>query len=335
MSDLCRYKICYNLLLVIFCLVILANCTTQKELEPTSDVPIQSSTEVVIIQPTVTLGSEITNTQMPTPVSTETAAMVHATATFTPVAATPTITPIATLSVLEEGEFLRMLMANNGNCDLPCWWNITPGITEDQAARDMFASQGIDDWIASFDGTYRIMSLGYPYADSPYYSSDVLMQLWVEDNVIQFIRVEGSRRQDEERHLFTRDWQQYKLSSILKSFGIPTYVTLTPEISADAGPSYYQLRLSYDSLGIEVSYIVAPEVSNGGKEQICSDFEHTNYIYLVLYPPERVTDVPVNIIPNHLDDYISWEAMTGMNLENFYETFENANESVCVEIDTR
>lgn len=179
------------------------------------------------------------------------------------------------------------------------------------------------------------MDLGYPQGNSPYYSGDVGLQLWVEDELIQFIDVEGSRRQDEDRYLFTRDWQQYNLSEILRRFGMPFYVTLVAEVSADPGPHYYQLGLSYPSLGIEIRYIIAPSVLNSGKEQICSNFEHVNFIHLILYPPERVADVPVDIIPNHLDVYTPWEAVTGSNMETFFETFQDADESVCVEIDTR
>ncbi len=334
MCDFPRFKLSYLFLYLLFCIMVQTNCVAPEQQEPTVISTIQTPStietpqliktavveEIMTITPTSTYTPIPTLTSFPTP-------------TFVPATATPTITPVATLSVQEEGVFLSTLMANNNNCELPCWWGIMPGKTENQVARDLFASQGIDEWISSFDGTYRILNLGYPYGDSPYYSSDIIVQFWVEDGLIEFINVEGSRRQAEDKYLFTQNWQQYNLSQILRRFGMPSYVILNPEVSADSGTFFYQLGLSYPSLGIEVSYIIEPSVLVNGSRQICSDFEQVNYIYLTLFPPERVADVPVAIIPNHTEAYLSWETVTESTLEIFYEMFQDADVPTCIEVD--
>lgn len=78
---------------------------------------------------------------------------------------TPTFTPVATLSIEQEGTLLSSLLANNGGCELPCWWGITPGLTGVVEARDFFVLQGVDDWVESFDGTYALIGFGYPRVD--------------------------------------------------------------------------------------------------------------------------------------------------------------------------
>ncbi len=197
----------------------------------------------------------------------------------------------------------------------------------------MFASQGIGRWDASFDGSYSALSLGHPYADSPYYSSDVSLKLWMEEDLIQFIDVEGRRRPGEDSFLFDQDWSQYNLAGILGGLGKPAYTALIAEIPADSGPHYYQLRLSYPSLGIEIWYLIAPlPLSNGGG-QICFGFEYVNFIHLLLYVPERVADAPVGITPNHLDVYTPWQEMTGSEFDTFYETFRDTGEPECVDVE--
>lgn len=250
------------------------------------------------------------------------------TGTTPPPSSTPTASPAPTLSVEDEGIFLSELMTCNGNCDLPCWWGITPGKTEVQGARDLFTSQGIDDWMPSFDGTKISMGLGYPRAGSSMRSHDVIVQFGVEDGVIQFIGVDGGYRSENLRSNFIRDWQDYTLANILTRYGLPTYV----EFFQVENALYYQLGLSYPSLGIEILYIVLPEAINSDKDRICPGFDKVDFVYLTLYPPEQVQDIP-GIIPNS-DVYASWESTTGLDLETFYEVFKDANSSLCVEVDS-
>lgn len=332
------FKLHYRNSFLLFYIIFLIGCASPQEYEPTQVVTVQASTTVVatqLIEPAITETALTapTATRMLTPTQTLLPTSTSAPATPTP---TPTTTPAPTLSVQDEGLLLSELMTSNGGCKLPCWWGIVPGESDEQAVRDTFASRGIDDWIASFDGTYRLMNLGYPYSNSSYYASDVGLQLWVEDGLIQFIDVEGRRRPGEEGYLFTQDWQQYRPSEMFRQFGLPSYVALVAEIPADPGPHYYQLALSYPSVGIEIRYIIRPLTSSSGEDQVCAGFEHVDFIHLILYPPERVADVPIGIAPNHPDAYtsVSWETVTGKDLETFYQTFQAADASSCVDVAT-
>jgi hypothetical protein len=248
------------------------------------------------------------------------------TSTSGPPTGTPTITPAPTLSPEQEGDFLSSLMSNNGGCELPCWWGVTPGQTGEQEARDLFASQGVDDWTFSDDS--RILGIGYPRTDNSGYFRDVIVQFWVDDNLIQYIGVEGSYRR-ELNSFFVRDWQAYSPAEILGRYGIPDYIEF---VEVENSP-YFRLGLSYESGGIQISYIMPFESLNNGNRKICLDLENVDHIYLSLYFPERTSQVPVGIIPTRLDNYTSWETATGLSKEDFQQLVENDISPPCIEVD--
>ena len=288
------------------------------EVTPIAEVPTPVETETVApstMHPTRTA----TNTATPSPTKTAVPP------TNTP-SITPTISPAPTLSVQEEGELLSMLLTQNAGCNLPCWWGITPGEISAQEARDIFASQGIDDWEISFDGTYALMGLGYPRADG-FHSHHVLVQFDLKGDIVQVIGVDGGYRTEELRPLFIRDWQSYSPSAILNHYGLPDYIELVP---VENSP-YYRLELAYELLGIEIKYIAPFELLESGAREICFDVENIDYIYLILYPPAQANTVPYEIIPNRPDAYVSWESTTGLDKDAFWDLFTNVNPP-CVEI---
>ena len=199
--------------------------------------------------------------------------------TNTPGAATstPTVTPGPTLSPEQEGDFLSSLMSENGGCELPCWWGVTPSQTSSQEARDLFPFQGIDDWVVSHDGTYALMGLGYPISGTSNSFRDVIVRFGIENNLIQYISVEGSYRR-ELNSLLVRDWQPYSTTEILTRYGIPDYIEF---VEVENSP-YFRLVLSYESFGIEISHIVPFESLDNGKREICFNLQNVDFIVLSL-----------------------------------------------------
>lgn len=245
---------------------------------------------------------------------------------------TPTTTPVPTLSVGEEGVVLSQLMAANGGCELPCWWGIVPGQTEQQEARDWFVSQGIDEWEwgGSPEGSYYSLGLGHPVAGSPYGSRDVIFYAWVAEDTIDLIQTVGVRARGEDSHYFTEDWQPYTPSILLDKYGSPTRIELMKIVHADPGPPYYQLTLSYPDLGIEAHYIILYEPLADGRDRLCSDFEDVQHIELFLHPPGRMSDFPIELLATR-DSYDSWEATTGTDLETLRQFFTDGDEPSCLE----
>lgn len=332
-----KTKLYFGLMLITF--LILAGCTSSRENEngsTTIDAITTDSTvtrfivpnETGTLAPTVVMSSTIAVIISPTDTATPPPRVLTPVATLTLPISTPTFTPVATLSVEQEGEFLSRLMADNGGCELPCWWGTTPGLTNEQEARDIFASQGVDDWVLSFDATYALMGLGYPRAGSSFYTGDVNVEFGIENNLIRYIRVDGGYRQNELRPAFIQDWQLYSPARMLSDYGLPFYV----EMAKIENSPYYRLIFSYPLSGIEIGYIVPFEALGSSRRRICFALEHIDFVALSLYSPDQATDIPFNIIPNRLDTYISWEATTGLAIEAFYQLFESITIPPCIEL---
>ena len=114
----------------------------------------------------------------------------------------------------------RGQMRDNGGCELPCWWSITPGETSWKDAVQFFADRGVRVWEES--GT---LDLKYPigqgwenwmYVDMAVdYHQEEIVQIAVRNN-------HYSPLQDN----FTAVWQHYALQPILSRHGVPSQVYL-------------------------------------------------------------------------------------------------------------
>lgn len=241
---------------------------------------------------------------------------------------TPTFSPIATLSVEQEGVLLSKLMATNGGCMLPCWWGITPSLTHEYQARDIFELQGINGWTTSFDGTYALLGLGYPRKDLSVDVADINLRFQISNDIIQYIDVDGGYRQEEFRELFIRDWQLYEPDKMLEQYGLPEYI----EFAKIENSPYYRLIFSYPLRGIEINYIVPFELIETDKVKVCFDLAHVDFIALSLYPSNQMENAPENIIPKRLSTYISWEETTGLTIDSFRQIFDNQAVLPCIEL---
>lgn len=321
--------------LILFCSLLLAGCAADGVISPSNATepdmtavaaqgqPMETMTPTVAATPTATPiapSPTATTTPQPTPTS-----------TLTPTA-TPTITPAPTLTIDEEGAFLSELMATNGGCELPCWWGVVPGVIEDQTARDMFVSRGINHWNNALDESYRELILGHPPAGSSSYRADVGFRFWAEEGVVQFIYVSEERQANNQSPFFNEHWRQYTPAEILNRYGIPTYVQFEVQIPADPGTVYNILGLSYPALGIEAHYWIAVEILAVGRYLVCSSFDRVDFVDLMLFPPNRAMDYPGYETPSYLQEYTSWEMATGTDLAAFYETFKDPNQESCTEV---
>lgn len=236
-------------------------------------------------------------------------------------------TPIATLSIEEEGAFLSELMSNNGGCELPCWWGITPGETTEQSAQNQFVRWGIDQWYPS--GSYRLVGLGYAYPNSSYYIPETAVKFWVDKRIVEFIHVSVQHPTQGVEMEFYRDWQYFQVDKILNRFGLPNYLGLNAGIP-EAGVKSYILHFFYPNHGIEISYVIESELLDNGQRQICFEFSKYKFITLNLYQPGRLDNIPEQIIPNHLENYTSLEEVTGLTIEGFYELYHSADDTPCL-----
>ena len=159
----------------------------------------------------------------------------------------PTSTPWPTLSPEEAEKMVLGLFENNGGCELPCWWGITPGVTTLQEAQDKipilapprphfkFKENGI--MITGFSTSVSIEKdpLGLGFFENT---------LWVKENVIFAV---GTNTGHIQRGMDT------SLAGLLKAFGPPDeiWISMNSE-EQDNKPAYY-LDLFFSKKGILLS----------------------------------------------------------------------------------
>lgn len=228
---------------------------------------------------------------------------------------TPRPTPRPTLTADEEYDYVRKMLATNGECELPCWWGITPGETSRSTVRD---------WFIATDGLYFEL----PHSERPfdYYISQTFSY---SDGLVESITVMGESARGYAPESFPQDWQRYAPEQVLTRYGKPSqvYLHLMPPIEANA-PVYYTLWLVYDQLGFYILY-EGPAVYATPFMRACLDFVQVNRMILQLQvqkPDKSVLEEPELLVT--LDE------ATGMDVETFYELWGGNGNEICIESPT-
>jgi len=207
---------------------------------------------------------ELTDTPSPEPISTK--AHTDTTTpipslTFTPTLAptfkptitiTPSWTPVPTLQLKEALEAADRIYQDNGGCELPCVWGVTPGKTTWEEVRDRFSPLGTISKEEYHPGiiTYTFRS-AVPSDVDPHEFGFYLILFHTEDgeNTIEEIKI-GSQDISP-----TFDPQ---LASILNTFGKPDQIWLkvtTGIIQNDTVRyAWYELVLFYPDQGYIILY---------------------------------------------------------------------------------
>jgi hypothetical protein len=166
-----------------------------------------------------------------------------------------TLTPMPTLTDAEQG-VIAHLMESNGNCDLPCWWGITPGKTSAMEARQFLTSLGIKyrelkttqepglDTLMSFrefkplpDVTITISFIG-------------LKNDSVERLDIDMYRYSLGHVVDKEYELaFKKIWSPFSLENIIRKYGTPSRIL----VEYSPGFPDYNVAIMYKT-GIYIGY---------------------------------------------------------------------------------
>jgi len=284
---------------------------------PTKTPPLIMRTPVPMSSPSMPLPSA-TSTLLPSPMlPTITPSPMH---THVP----PTSTPCPTLRADERQAFVREMLETNGGCELPCWWGIIPGETAWQAAKDFFASQGIEEIVYEGDLYY--------YFDPPLLERSMQYNLELHftqrAGVVHSIEVHSQVLGDPKINCFAQDWRRYSLDQVLSRYGMPSQVRIhvVPEIEPGA-PIYYSLALVYDHLGFFILY-EGPAVYEPLVMRICPRFGEAARIYLELQAPRPGESV---LEPQEEYPFPTLEEATGIDVKTFHKTFREAGAQMCLE----
>lgn len=296
----------------------------------TSTVPIQPELTTSSIPITVTFAAKTANPALePSPTSTPIPAM---------------LTDIPTLPAEDAQQRLLALLANNGNCQLPCLWGITPGESSYQDARSILLPlRGIAE-TAYFDFTsYPVDDVSPLYIESDLRLNTRVAYVYSNDSVVNYIIFRALEEQlikvEHENKIwapifnsptFLKHVKYYSLSHVLSEQGVPDSVMI--QASGELISGFLDIALFYPEQGIWANYKTVITSNNGIVKSFCPV---NSSIELALYPPGN-SDSFYKLLDETSDwgmtkaGYKPLEEATSMSVKQFYETFRQSTDK-CIE----
>ncbi len=294
-------------------LLIITSCT-QSKAEVTSPSPTLPASKLTtkVITPTPKLGPKVT------------------------VRPTFTATAVATLSLSDGRNRLLDLLSNNGGCQLPCLWGITPGKSTNQEAENLLIPlSSISELTDLKPSPGEIQPV---YSEDDLFLSTKVTYLYANNGVVSSIayRAREERKSTasngEEIPLgvfdslsFGKRLDYYSLSHVLSEQGIPTSVLIAtsgpPAIYLGGGGFY--IALLYPDKGIWVNYITQMYIVGDNVRG-----RPTNaHVEMELYPPGDSASFFALLDKTDWgvkkNGYKPLEEATQMTVEQFYQTFRN------------
>jgi len=259
----------------------------------------------------------------------------------------PSNSPV--LSPDEEDALLVNELENNGGCELPCWWGITPGETHWEDAQQLFLSYGksISSWETERWGTGHEVSLFGRHEPYPF---DYVVEhlLYEQDGIVSLIGIHGHTPgwpADEwpaPQH-FPLDWQHYFPDEVFARFGKPSQILLHYWVE---GESPYSIGMLYENQGILIEYMGLTQGEKAEGEYyfdpviICPGRNYFTDINIWLQSPESGTDTTLtDVFGRFGGGYLQMlgfgstptlEEATGMSIDEFYKTFQDPNANICL-----
>jgi hypothetical protein len=297
-----------------------------------SDLTGRTATQEIItsVQPTLSIGETSTNlttsthqqvlpptsTIMPTPSQTAQRTMTPtAFLTWTPLPVLPTLSP-------DDAETMILnLIDNNGNCLLPCWWGITPGVTPWNQARQFLAT---------------FMSISGPSFETNGYIIHEIYRISRTDGEIYYhigidvansiVHGIGARNEITIGH---------QLNRLLENNGQPDEIWLLIMPVTPGGPWFY-LVLYYHEQGILAQY--NGSAINFGRLDSNGEFVQTGFRVcpigmapdLWLMPRDTSIRIPEGLGFGGLTHLLRpLQDVTDMSLADFQRIFRNADSTTC------
>jgi len=302
-----------------------AGCVANPAFTP--ETTLASTMAVIEIEPASTVTPKPTKTQvMPSPTSLPTTIV------------TPTITPAV------PPEEILNLFKTNGGCLLPCWWGILPGETAIETVKsftDQFGDLAIHV-LRQETGNFRVRvpeGNVQPEIDVVYGP--------LQGDTVEWLRVspgldykndagEYSDRRGTPQYL--EYYPAYAIAAVLATYGKPDVILLNGDMVNAPGPPWvYALTLVYPEKGIWAEYF-----GGMGGETYFGICPMQTSITLSLWEPQKYASIeevlssslPVGAWGLGLGKLSTLEEKTDLTLDEFYQTFKDANYDTCFESPT-
>jgi hypothetical protein len=254
-----------------------------------------------------------------------------------------------TLPPEEAGPLLLSLLANNGDCRLPCLWGITPGISVFREAQNILMPLSSLSFRSDYDsriGTIQpvytennleiVTDLGFltntdnGIISRVSFSAGVYREIPDPNNPKSLypVPIEGSTP-------FGKKVAYYMLANILSENGRPSSVLLGTLAGSYSNPDYapFEMLLLYPDQGILVYYDLEWRMS--GTNVLGCPLK--NNVQLKLYPSgngESFMELINPVWGERISHYKPLEEVTSMSLDQFYQTFRQPTDKCLVTAST-
>ncbi|MBP8059867.1 MAG: hypothetical protein KA314_28850 [Chloroflexi bacterium] len=297
--------------------------------------PVSTSPGETVTSVNTTIASPVPSTQPPLP----TTPTVSITPILTPTpSSTPTFTPtlvptatetpyaIPTPLGMEVTEQVLWLLETNNGCQLPCWWGIVPGQTTWDTAELFLKSFVANIYSASSPGLINYspeIPLPAEVFEVPYTSPIYTVREGIVDEILTDVSIGDTTP--------TEYLTAYILPTFLNTYGQPAEVQLfTYRSPFEEGDLPFIAILIYPDQGIIALYDDNGQ-RLGDVVQGCP--QKNSVAILKLWSPDsNVTFEQIIEGSSALRrDYLSLEEATGMDIATFYETFQNPDNTTCLQ----
>jgi hypothetical protein len=206
------------------------------------------------------------------------------------------VTPINTMTTEERRNFLTQFLSDSGDCRLPCWWDITPGQSWEDAEKIIHKFGG--NLVAVFPGYDPQTTVYGTYIIDGIPTNDISVE--EKDGLVYAWHINSTNSQDPE--IVRRIWKNYSAQKIVSKYGMPDRILLWVVPSPDflRYGVYYQW-LFYDELGFSIRYDgrIPKHFSGASFFRICSSDQILG-IELDMQSPDN--DLPLDRFDKILED---------------------------------
>ena len=297
--------------LIKFCLIIFV-------LFPLAGCVIHSTPQKI----TPSISTSANNTASPQNTTVSPTSTSQPTITVTP---TPTCTPaptqVQTLLPVELEKAVINLFENNGGCKLPCWWGMTPGETSLDDSQKFFSQFDGNIYITDSKESYQHQYLNIPVSASLSPIKRIRMDIDGTNGIIEKMEIQEY------------DWPSYHLSQFLDQYGKPDGVWINSMKSYFGGLPPFNLTLYYPQKGIIAFFYSFEGESEYKGDIIKACIPHSPR--LILWSPQKelsYQDIYKRLYGQDYEEYhisLPLDEATGMNIEQFYQSYKNADVSPC------
>ncbi len=230
-------------------------------------------------------------------------------------------TVVPTLPVNQANSRLLELLANNGNCQLPCIWGITPGESTFGDAQDILIPLSSISTFTALSTSPGDISPTYVEGDNRV-SARIAFPFSATGVIRHVVFQMGITSASDE---FSKQIEYYMLPNILTEYGNPTTVMLSTmaKLPSSGVPGGFKLLLLYPEKGILVNYTMQMQIT---AENVMGCPSNAHHVELGLYPSGQADSFFDLLEPSGWPQIIQKtykpiDEATSMSQEDFYRTF--------------